>query len=148
MNNSRVPKAEFTFRHHQKVQIRFNDIDILGHLNNSVYLQFMDLAKVSYFRRILDEKLDFSGKCLVIVNINCDFYSPTFLEENIEVVTATVSISEKSLRLEQRVVNVDNGDVKCLCHTIMAGFDPSSGGSMAIPDEWRLLIGGYEGRKF
>ena len=46
--NPRTPEVEFEFRHRQPVQIRFNDIDIFGHLNNSVYLQFMDLGKAEY----------------------------------------------------------------------------------------------------
>ena len=32
------------FRHHTDVQIRFNDIDILGHVNNTVYFSFYDTA--------------------------------------------------------------------------------------------------------
>ena len=85
------------------LQMRFNDIDMLGHLNNSVYLTFMDLAKTRYFQAALGDKLRWGEIGVVIVNINCDFCKPTFFDDVIEVETAVVAIGEKSLTLEQRV---------------------------------------------
>ena len=32
------------FRHTLPLQLRFNDIDLLGHVNNSVYFSFYDLG--------------------------------------------------------------------------------------------------------
>ena len=37
------------FRHTLPLQLRFNDIDLLGHVNNSVYFSFYDLGKARYF---------------------------------------------------------------------------------------------------
>lgn len=34
------------------VQIRYTDLDLQGHVNNSVYLNFFDLAKIDYFNRV------------------------------------------------------------------------------------------------
>lgn len=49
-SNPRVPAAAHPFRHCTKVQTRFSDIDLLGHLNNNAYLSIMDLAKSGTFR--------------------------------------------------------------------------------------------------
>ena len=65
-DNPKVPAAEFPFRHHQPVQMRFTDIDMLGHLNNNVYLTFMDLAKVEYFAAVLPEGMDWRSMLLPI----------------------------------------------------------------------------------
>lgn len=145
MSNTRIPAPTFEFRHHQPVQLRFLDIDPMGHLNNAIYFQLMDLAKVKYFTA-LGGVFDGKAESLVIVNVNCSFYSPAYLNENIEVLTGVESIGEKSLRLEQRVVNADTGDVKCVCHTIMAGFDPVAVRSIPVSDEWRAKISAYEHR--
>ncbi len=110
MSNSRIPEAQFPYRHRVPVQIRFNDIDLFGHLNNSIYLQFMDLAKMRYFSQFMEGgKFSTEDLELVVVNINCNFYSPTYIHEELEVFTATASISNKSLTLEQRVVNKTTG---------------------------------------
>ncbi len=136
------------FRHHIPLQMRFIDIDMLGHLNNSVYFTFMDLAKTRYFQAVLGDKLDFGRFGVVIVNVNCDFCAPTFFDDEIECDTAVVAIGEKSLTLEQRVFSPKDGVVKCRCRTIMSGFDAKTLTSVPITDEWRQAIEKYEGRTF
>lgn len=147
MSNSRVPEADFEFKHHQPVQLRFNDIDMLGHLNNSVYIQLMDLGKANYFHRFIDGRLDNEKLTIVVANINCDFYAPAYLEEQLEVLTAVESISERSLRLEQRVVNTDTGEVKCRAITTMVNIDPKTCHAVEITPKWRKLLSDYEGRQ-
>ena len=136
------------FRHHQPIQIRFNDIDMLGHVNNTLYFVYMDLAKTRYFQTVLGEKFAWHTIGLVIVNINCDFCQPSFIDDNLEVVTAVTSIGEKSLTLEQQVVSKDDGSVRCHCRTVMVGFDPATNTSMPITNMWREALSNYEGRQF
>ena len=40
------------FRHILPIQIRFNDVDKFGHVNNTVYFQFYDTAKTDYFATV------------------------------------------------------------------------------------------------
>ncbi len=144
--NPRVPEATITFRHTTPVQIRFNDIDMLGHLNNSVYMEFMDIAKASYFTAVMPQRIDWKRINVVIVNINCDFYAPTYFHEPIEVQTAVVSVSERSFRIEQRIINSKTGEVKCIGHTVMAGFDMATAQSAPIADEWVKALTAFEQR--
>ena len=40
------------FRHIIPLQIRFNDVDKFGHVNNTVYFQFYDTAKTDYIATV------------------------------------------------------------------------------------------------
>ncbi len=88
--NEKVPEPVRPYRHLTEVQTRFNDFDMLGHLNNSVYFQFMDLAKVRYFEAAKSAPLDMSGIAVVIVNINVSFFSPSLPDEPLAVATSCV----------------------------------------------------------
>ena len=46
------------FRHTLPLQLRFNDIDLLGHVNNSVYFSFYDLGKARYFETVKAQNID------------------------------------------------------------------------------------------
>lgn len=146
-SNPRVPLQQFQFRHRLPVQIRFNDIDMLGHVNNAIYLQYLDLGKSHYFEDVVPEAVDWKHINIVVVNINCDYYAPTHITEPIAVHTTTVKVGEKSLKLEQRIVNTSTGEVKCLCYTVMAGFDLTTGLSAPIDRKWVKAISEYEGRE-
>ena len=146
-SNPRVPVPEFPFRHEVPLQIRFNDIDLLGHLNNAVYIQFFDLGKSRYFQDVMPEGVDWRHINIVVANINCDFFAPTYITEPIAVLTTITHLGEKSFALEQRIVNSDNGEVKCIAKTIMVGFDMTTGKSAPIDPKWVEALEKYEQRK-
>lgn len=147
MGTNRCETVLGTFRHRLPLQMRFNDIDMLGHLNNSVYLTFMDLGKARYFEEVNGgEPVDISKMGIVIVNINANFCVPTFFNESIEVETAAVAIGEKSITLEQRIYSLPDRQVKCSCRTVMAGFDIHTNTSIPISEEWVRKFEDFEGR--
>lgn len=134
--NPKVPAPTTDFHHVIDLQTRFNDIDILGHINNSVYLSFLDLGKAEYFVSALGQKMEIGKVGVAIVNINCNFYSPAYFDEPLQAVTAMVRLSGRSFTLEQRIFNPSTGDVKCVAQTVMAGFDPTTATSQPIPEDF------------
>ena len=147
MSNPRVPQPLFPYRHVLDVQLRFNDADLFGHVNNSVYLQFFDLAKFDYFRTVTGEGFEIKDIALVVVNINCDFFAPSFIEEKLQVKTATIKIGDRSLVIEQRILSPETEEVKCVGRTVMAGFNLATNTSASIDANSRAHIETYEGRE-
>ena len=145
-NNPRVPEATQPFRHITPIQLRFNDVDMIGHVNNNAFLEYMDLGKTSYFNSVKADLINWKFINAVVVNVNCNFYSPGYFNEPIAVLTTITSISQHSLRMEQRVINTETGDVKCAGHTIMAGFDPTTAQGAEIDAEWVNAICAFEER--
>lgn len=137
---------EVEFKHILPIQMRFNDFDTLGHLNNTVYFSFYDLGKTTYFEAVLREKIDRTNLDLVIAHIEVDFISPVFPGDNIAVQTAVVEIGRKSFRLFQQLIDLDTKVVKCVCRTVMVGFDVRTNTSKLLSDKWKESISRFEGR--
>lgn len=137
-----------TFNLRTPVQVRFTDIDMLGHLNNNVYLQFMDLAKVEYFTKCNGGKLELGDINLVVANINVNFFAMTLLGEELEVLTRVESVGNKSLVLHQKVVEQHTGEVKCEGHTVMVCVELSTGQAIPVESRWRTCFAKFEGREF
>ena len=145
--NPRVPEPRAPFFHSTPVQIRFNDVDMLGHLNNNIYLTFMDLAKARYFNDIAGHLVNWSEINMAVVNINVNFYAPSYIDSHLEVLTSVIAISVHSLTMEQRVVDIETGEVKCSAIYIMAGYDIKTATSLPIDDKWRETIFNWEERE-
>lgn len=148
MSNNRPAPIAVNFNHSLPAQLRFNDIDALGHVNNNVYLQFFDLGKYDYFKQVMGEDFDIKVLAVVVVNINCDFMAPAFLDEPLEVRTATAAIGDKSVTLVQQIVNADTGQIKCQGTTVMASFDLATGKSAPVNDKARAALCAFENRTF
>lgn len=146
MQNVEAP--EFPFKLRTEVQIRFTDIDMLGHLNNAVYTQMMDIGKVAYFTAINGAPIEWGSVNLVVANINVNYLRQTTLYEPLEVVTRCHRIGTKSLVLHQQVVNSATGEVKADGYATMVSIDLKTKVTTPITDDWRQKICAFEGREF
>lgn len=129
------------------VQLRFSDIDMLGHLNNSRYFELFDLAKNDYFTRVAASEIKWSRPPVMIANINCDFLSQTTFNEPVQVLTQVASIGNKSFVLIQQLVNRDTREVKCCCAATMVNFDVEARIPAPVSQEWRQAIAAFEHRE-
>ena len=139
---------DIVFNHKVPVQLRFNDADALGHINNSVYFSFYDLGKTEYFKTVRGRHIDTKDIDVVVGRAELDFLSPGVLADDIGVQTAVSSIGNKGFTLVQRIVEVPTDTVKCICKTVMVGFDQATHESKPISEEWKSAISEYEHRRF
>ncbi len=145
-DNPRVPRADYPYRHCLKLQTRFTDCDMLGHINNNSILSYLDLGKARYFETALGSLFDLHNIAVAIVNINIDFYEQAFFVELLEVWTRVTSIGVKSLHFEQRLVNSQTGHTKCMATTVMSAFDPATAKSVPLDPAWVAAAEAYEER--
>lgn len=137
--------SDIKFRHSLPIQLRFNDVDVYGHVNNTVYFTYYDLGKADYFMTV-HPSLDLKKHGVVVVHLEANFLSQIHATENIEVQTAVTEIGNKSMTLVQQVVEIDKQEIKCVCKSILVAFDLEKGDSMEIPEDWKEAISGFEGR--
>lgn len=132
------------YRHVMPLQIRFNDVDKFGHVNNTIYFQFYDTAKTDYFASVC-KGVDWEQVAIVVVKIEAEFYAQIMAESHIAVRTRVKEIGHKSFHLEQEVFDTDTQEVKCRCFSIMVLYDLIHRKTMEFPDNWRKDIIDYEG---
>jgi acyl-CoA thioester hydrolase len=112
---------EITFHHTLPVQIRFNDVDKFGHVNNTVYFQFYDTGKTEYFAAVCPH-VDWEKEAIVVVHIEANFLAQIRGNDHIAVQTAVSKIGKKSFHLVQQVIDMDTKEVKCVCTSVMVTF--------------------------
>lgn len=142
MNEQAEPQV--AFRHSLPVQIRFNDVDRYGHVNNNAYFAYYDLGKEEYLRQVL--KVDYRAAEVVpvIANINADFILPIFYGDEIVVETRVSHLGHKSFTLQQRAVNRLTQQVVCQCSTVMVCFNLKTQQSAEVPEQYRHAVEAFE----
>lgn len=128
------------FGHSVGLQIRFNDIDVLGHLNNTVYFSMYDTGKAYYFNSLMGGAMDWRRVETVLANVDCCYISPVYFGEEIEVRTRVMAIHEKSFRLQQVIVEKNTGEVRSAAETVMVSIDPDTKRAVPIPPRWREAL--------
>ena len=89
---------EIQFNHTLPIQLRFNDVDKFGHVNNTVYFSFYDLGKTEYFASVCPD-VDWEKDGIVVVHIEANFLAQIYGSDHIAVQTAVTEIGTKSPNL-------------------------------------------------
>lgn len=139
MNPHNLPDIS-EFKHSVDLQIRFSDVDVLGHVNNTVYLSYYDTGKAWFFSEIHERLIEWKKVETVIANVDCCFISPIFFGEEVVVYTKCESISEKSFKLLQVLALKNSKEIKSACETVMVCYDPLSMHSIEMPEHWRKAL--------
>lgn len=122
------------------IQLRFNDIDIQGHMYNGQYQHIFDLGKNEYFERVLGiEQMD-GRQTVVTANSTTNFYVPVGMKDRIVIRTSIEKVGNKSFTVFQQMVDQTTGTVKADSRTVLVGWNAEAKESFAIPQEWREKI--------
>ncbi|MDY6799761.1 MAG: thioesterase family protein [Bacteroidota bacterium] len=134
----------FQFFHRIPVQIRFNDFDILKHVNNSVYQNYFDLARSNYIEKVFKEKMQWHTNGLILAKVTLEFIHPILVDEKIEVVTKIYHLGNKSLKMFQQIIDTESNEVKAACDSVMVAYNGSAEKPHPIPQKWREKIIAFE----
>lgn len=132
------------FYHVLPLQIRFNDIDLAQHVNNSVYQEYFDLGRLSYFEAVMGTTLAFDGLSMVIASFRVDFFLPVFLSDKIFVRTKVVSTGNKSLEMVQQIVGEGDSAPRAEAMTIMVCYNYGTQASEVLPETWKSAFSLFE----
>lgn len=132
------------FHHVMPLQIRFNDVDKFGHVNNTIYFQFYDTTKTDYFASVC-KGVNWEKIAIVVVKIEAEFLAQIKGNSHIAGRTRVVKIGNKSFHLEQDVIDIDTNEIKSKCMSVMVLYDLQQQQTIPFPDEWRRDIIAYEG---
>ncbi len=132
------------FNHYTDIQIRFNDIDGLGHVNNAMQATYFDYGRVHYFEDLNGGPLNWKQFAMVIASVNTNFMAPIFLHEKIMVKTKIIKLGEKSLEMFQVLADSDTGEIKSTCKSVMVAIDFETGKSKELNDDLRQKIETFE----
>jgi acyl-CoA thioester hydrolase len=139
-----LPMEGFRFVYPQEVA--FRDLDFFGHVNNAVYLTYIENARIGYMREVLGiESLD--DLLVIVAKVNIDFRTRAGLGQNLEVGARTSRIGMKSFDLDHEIHGPE-GRLVAVATTTLVTFDYRGDSTMPVPDLWRERIEEYEARDF
>ena len=113
--------------------VRFRDLDGMGHVNNAVFLTYMESARIAFLSSLGAGETP--QHTLILARAEADFRSPIAFGEEVEVGVRTSRVGTKSFELEYEVRA--DGRLAAEGRSVLVGYDYERGASVEIPEEWR-----------
>ena len=122
----------FDYVHEEPV--RFRDIDAMGHVNNAVFLTYIESARSAFFWH-LGIARSLEDLTLVVARVEIDFRAPVGFPEVVEVGVRAGRFGEKSFGLDHEL-HV-RGELVAEAKTVLVAYDYGKAETVTIPDTWR-----------
>ena len=127
------------FRFTRELEVRFADMDSLGHVNNAVYLTYFEQVRMAYWMHVM-KKADLSGMNMILARAEVDFRSPLIAPETIEVGVGCTSIGRTSFVLQQDMHERKTGRLVAEARKVLVHYDYAVGRPRAIGEDLRRMI--------
>ena len=126
-----------SFKYKTSIDLRFADVDMMGHVNNAVYFTYMEIGRTKYWKHAINWDWQITG--VIIRQASIDYILPIFLGDKIIMYVRTSRIGKTSFDLEYLIVKDVNGkEVTCSKgKTVCVAFDYNSKVPAPIPDKER-----------
>jgi len=131
------------FRFSSTSEVRWRDLDAMGHVNNVVYFTYQEQARIHYLRELELLPEDAGNIGFILAEASCQFKSPLKLGERVTVYIRVSEIRNSSFVFEYRLEGAQERLVATARSTQVC-YDYQNQRSIPLPDEWREVVIAYE----
>lgn len=128
------------------IEVRFRDMDSMGHVNNAVFFTYFENARIAYWRAVpairSRKSLDY-----ILARAECDFRSPATVEDALACHIRVGSFGRSSFTFEYLLRDERTGRVVAEGRTVQAVYDYAEKRTRPLDPALRAAIEEFEGRE-
>lgn len=130
------------------VEVRFRDLDALGHVNNAVFLTYLESARIAYWLE-LSGRTGLAGMDMILARVEIDYRSQAGYRDQLEVGVRVASVGRSSVTMEFRIVERETQRLVAESRNVLVFYDYAANRSLPIPEELRhkLVAAGAVARR-
>jgi acyl-CoA thioester hydrolase len=120
------------FVHEERV--RFRDLDPMGHVNNAVFLTYLEQARVAFFSEA-GAATGLEEMNMIVARVEIDYKAPVRLGQEVEVSVRASRFGTKSFDLDYEL-RVD-GEIVVVAKSVQVAYDYDRREPVPVPAAWR-----------
>lgn len=127
------------FRFVHPVELRFSDLDAMGHVNNATYLTYLESARLAWWAKVTGSD-DLAALRMILARAEIDYRSPARFGDRPVVGVRCASLGRSSFVLELRVEDGRGGRLLAEARKVLVYYDYAARRSSPLPAELRRGI--------
>jgi acyl-CoA thioester hydrolase len=125
-----------------RLEVRFRDCDPLGHVNNAVYLTYLEQARFNHWRALWgfgSPQLPPGMPGVILAHVECDYRRPATYGNTLEIRMRVAALGRTSFHYDYEIVD-DQGRTVLTAKTVQVMYDYAAEKPVPIPDDIRALL--------
>jgi acyl-CoA thioester hydrolase len=130
------------YRFQYEIQVRYSDMDMLGHANNAVYLTYLELARLGYFKEVIRQ--EWKQVALVLAHASMDYRIPITPEVRPITYIRTTKLGNSSLHMDNMITDPEGKTLFFSTQMVLVAINTKTGRSTPIPESEKQKVISYE----
>jgi acyl-CoA thioester hydrolase len=126
------------------VEVPYGDIDAMGHLNNVVYLRYLEWARQKYWLSMRGST-DFLDIDFVVARCEIDYRASSYMGDVLEIEIRVTRMGRSSFDFSYRITGA-GGRLVAEAKTTQVAYDWRAGRKVELSEERRREIEAFEAR--
>lgn len=137
-----------TVAYRHQLEVRFRDCDPMGHVNNAVYLTYLEQARFAHWREIWGmnfERIPEGTPGVILAHAEIDYRRPAKYGDRLEVRISLESIGRSSFAYRYEIVDAAERIV-ATARSVQVMYDYAEGKPVQMADELKEKLAAPTGR--
>ena len=122
--------------------IRWGDMDAFGHVNNTLFLRYFEMARVAHFEAIGFARPEGTGP--ILGHVTCRYIRPLTHPDRIRIGTRVTKVGEDRFTQEYVLVSGAQDRVAAVGEGVVVAYDYDQGRRGVLPEEVKARIQALE----
>ncbi|MCS7060354.1 MAG: thioesterase family protein [Anaerolineae bacterium] len=124
--------------------VRFRDLDALNHVNNAVYLTYLEEARLAFSAEMGVDWSRFQEHGFVIARCEIDYRHPAVLGDVLRIELTVGEIGRSAFEFRYRVVRASDDRLIAEARTVQVCFDFLHNRPARVPEAWRIALARHQ----
>jgi acyl-CoA thioester hydrolase len=138
-----MPERAELFPYKVAIEVAFRDLDAMGHVNNAVYLSYMETARIKFLVDLLAVK-SLHDLPVIMAEATCTFKAPAFFGEQLLVGVGVSRLGSKSFDMMYRI-DAGDGRLIALGKTVQVMYDYAAAQTIVMPEDFKASVRAFQG---
>ncbi|WP_343125526.1 thioesterase family protein [Oleiagrimonas sp. MCCC 1A03011] len=121
------------------IEVRWRDLDAFNHVNNAMYLTYLEQARLDWLRHIPGNWMNDHAKPVMAAS-ELNYRAPIHWPAKVEIQLFCERVGNSSMTLGHRIVDGEDQRLYCDGRVTLVWIDPAKGTSVALPDALRKAV--------
>lgn len=127
-----------------KIDVRWGDMDSMGHVNNTKYFTYLETARIHLFAELgLLGAFGSDGQGMSLAHTGCNFRREVRYPNWLDIGSSVTKVGTSSFHLRHGMFFVDTDDLAADATSVVVWTDFTQGRSMPLPVEVRAKLEEY-----
>lgn len=120
-------------------EVRFVDIDVMGHVNNAVYFNYFEQARMKWFNHLIGDSWDWNSSGILLARNEINYRLPVLLHDKLLIDVWCSKLGTKSVDMNYEVYTIKNNEkiINADGASVLVCFDYVNKKTIEVPEIWR-----------